>query len=1056
MRAAVPRDQAARERFAHEIGANVSLIAPAGVGKTHSIVDRIIRIASAENPRAMEWLPRLVVVTYTNSAAEEMRQRARNAIIASGARGAALAQFNRAFFGTIHSFCMMLLQRFGHHLGLPSRLEIAEDPDGLWREFLRRGRWKINALSAVGAEALFRRVPMLDVLGLGRDAPLLPSASPGDPPGVDASALLAFPAQGAGKKNILLGQSMVRRWIEQDGAGEPFAPPPACPGGGAAFKEAWGAAFRPLREWLGAASWVVAREIAGQFRGYRLSRGQMTYDDQIALAGQLMRDAEAAGAVRAEGYRVILDEAQDTDREQFVVLTEVAREAGATGVWMEGDAGAGPEAGRFAMVGDPQQSIYGSRASLASYKVLRERLAAEGGLEIPLDVTFRFGATIANFVNGVGGGLLDGENGQARFVPLQTMGGGGRTVRWVVGRPTDEALGVGGTSKKATDVSLARAEAAEIARRLRESGLGPLGAGDWPGVAVLCPRRRWLESMEEALVTEGFDVQNHSARETLGGSAAYAWFSALLWVMAEPRDGFEIAGVLREIFGIADSDIAEFTGGDGAMLRLVDLQAAPLGATGLCDSTPDDRRSTPNSPHSTSNNRGGGQGGVVGETLRRLAALRAEVSGVPLRDAVRRVVEATGLRERLAALPRDEWDPGMMDVLLLRAAAAEEEGLTLGEWAESLRDGFAAKRDGEAVRRGAIQLITYHKAKGLQWECVVLPFLCRSVRNRSPEYPRLVPLGPAEVPVVVFGGGELDEGREIVLRRGEEQEMQRLLYVAMTRARKTLVLVDDREVFERGAGSFFDRGGFGEDRVAEVFGELPTELAAFGVAEPEGADEVETPEPVAVAVDWEGALRSASVFPKRRLPHALAEAGGEGDAEPEAGLTRFGEEGGDRGAGEAAEYGIWWHGLMEHLPWGEGMGGWRECFAARIAACPDPGRAEREFDRFVSNDFVRAIAGGGKVFRAEVPFLWRDAESSCLEGVMDLVAWDPGRGSWIVVDWKTNRIAAGGLDALAERYRPQLGAYAGALRALAPGAAPGAPVEAYVYSTVLGEAAAIR
>ena len=127
----------------------------------------------------------------------------------------------------------------------------------------------------------------------------------------------------------------------------------------------------------------------------------------------------------------------------------------------------------------------------------------------------------------------------------------------------------------------------------------------------------------------------------------------------------------------------------------------------------------------------------------------------------------------------------------------------MGEWAESLRDGFASTRDGEAVRRGAIQLITYHKAKGLQWDCVVLPFLCRSVRNRSPEYPRLVPLGPAEVPVVVFGGGELGEGREIVLRRGEEQEMQRLLYVAMTRARQTLVLVDDRQVFERRAGSFF-------------------------------------------------------------------------------------------------------------------------------------------------------------------------------------------------------------------------------------------------------------
>lgn len=1065
----LPADQGARERFAREIGANVSLIAPAGVGKTHSIVGRIIGVAAGDNPRAMEWLPRLVVVTYTNSAAEEMRQRARLAIIASGARGAALAQFNRAFFGTIHSFCVMLLQRHGHHLGLPPGLEILEegDIDALWQGFLRRGRWSVGSLSPAGAEALFRRVPMQEVLGLARGAPMLPSRDPGAPPGVDAGPVLGFPAKGGGKANILLGQRLVRRWMAADAAGEPYAPLPECPGDSKPFHEAWAAAFGPLRDWLGMASWAVAREIAGAFREHRLGLGRITYDDQVTLAGQLMRHPEAAAAIRAEGYRVILDEAQDTDRDQFVVLTEAAREVGASGVWMEGADG-GPGPGRFAMVGDPQQSIFGRRASLASYADLRERLVADGAREISLDVTFRFRSGIADFVNRVGGQLLDGQVGQARFVPLETMGAGGRAIRWVIPRPTDEALGGAAGGRGPSEASLVRAEARELARRLRESGPGRLGATEWSGVAILCPRRRWLETMEEALAGEGLEVQNHSARESLGGSAAYAWFSALMWVMAEPRDGFEIAGVLREIFGIADADIAEFTGGDGSRLRLVDPSR---------DGTAGGQRSITNIQHSTSNNRQPALNdprprtqdpgpttdgnGVVAETLRRLAALRSEVAAMPLRDAAQAVVDATGLRARLGSLPRDEWDPGMLDVLLMRAARAEEDGLTLAEWAESLRDGFGCARDGEAVRPGAVQLITCHKAKGLQWDCVVLPFLCRPVRPWGGGYPRVVPLGATEVPAVVFARGDLGEAREGALRRGEAQEMQRLWYVAITRSRNTLILADDREVFARRSGSFFEHSGFSGGAAAEAFDSLPIALpeaeagraAATADAGPAGREPLE--------IDWGAALRAAGEFPRRRLPHALAEAGvGPRDAEPEAALAAL--PAGDAppewtsaAADEAADYGIWWHALMEQLPWRDGLDEWRQCFEGCIASCPDRQRGEREFELFLKSDFVRSLPAAGRRFHAELPFLWRDAEWSCIEGVIDLVIWDPAHDKWIVVDWKTNRVAEGALADLAERYRPQLGAYAAAVRALAPGAREGAPVEAFLYATAPGRALAI-
>src|SRR5438132_9444094 len=128
-------DGDARQRFACELDRNFSVIASAGSGKTRAITDRIVEIARRPQ-RAIEWLPQLVVVTYTNRAADEMQQRTRQQVLEAGLPLDIVEAFGRAFFGTIHAFCMKLLARHGHHLGLPARLETISDDDDLWNEFV--------------------------------------------------------------------------------------------------------------------------------------------------------------------------------------------------------------------------------------------------------------------------------------------------------------------------------------------------------------------------------------------------------------------------------------------------------------------------------------------------------------------------------------------------------------------------------------------------------------------------------------------------------------------------------------------------------------------------------------------------------------------------------------------------------------------------------------------------------------------------------------------------------------------------------------------------------
>src|SRR5207253_9724812 len=102
-------DQEQRDLFTTEVEFNCTVIAPAGVDKTQSIVTRIAH--KARHTEAKEILPSLVVVTYTNRAALELQERVRAEIAANENNSEIIPAFNQAFFGTIHSFCLRLLNK---------------------------------------------------------------------------------------------------------------------------------------------------------------------------------------------------------------------------------------------------------------------------------------------------------------------------------------------------------------------------------------------------------------------------------------------------------------------------------------------------------------------------------------------------------------------------------------------------------------------------------------------------------------------------------------------------------------------------------------------------------------------------------------------------------------------------------------------------------------------------------------------------------------------------------------------------------------------------------
>src|SRR6266542_2760528 len=762
-----PRDESVRARFASELDRNFSVVASAGSGKTTAITERILSIA--RSPNAAETLRHVVVVTFTNRAADEMQQRTREALLQENLRQDVQIAFNRAFFGTIHSFCMKLLTDFGHYLGLPAPLELAsEDDDNLWQEFAQSQTRVGRSLSDKDRAMLLRFVQARDLMELARRAgsaalrvPPLSSC-----PTPDFAEV--YSQSDKGNDNIRKSQAELRDWETRHAGDWEYLRWPFCfTAANARFTQLWQEKFAPLRKWVCDAATCVAAEVQRDYLDFRIDRGLVTYGDQIALAEKLLQHPVAAQRIREENFRVILDEAHDTEPLQFSVLLEATRPPEARGLWLQ-DRHLGPRPGHFCMVGDFQQSIYWERADLNYYRAVHEALIADkNGESLEFAVTFRLDQKQLDFVNETFREILNNKDGQVPFVELRPRPNilPGKVIR--VPLIAKELLPEG---KKLKDYQKARIEAEYLARWIRAAGLKKLSADSWREVAILCPRKAWLQTAAAALRRVGLPVAIQSERDVKGDSPAYAWLTALLTIMTDPLNAYEIVGVLREIFGVSDHDLAVFS---EARARFRIDEVLPTA-------------------------------GKISSHLRTLAEIRQRAEGLALFDAVALIIEQTQLRERLLLLPATEFGDlaRELDALLAQAAETEASGMILAEFAERLRDDFTTPR---AVRfsadDNAIQLITSHKAKGSEWQAVIVPFLARDLRPPSQRYPHFVkPPATGEL-LIAFGKEDKSKDLKDAIERARQQELERLLYVATTRARHTLVLVLDQEVFSNTEGA---------------------------------------------------------------------------------------------------------------------------------------------------------------------------------------------------------------------------------------------------------------
>ena len=1035
-------DAIARERFRNEWNRNFAVSANAGSGKTTAISERLASMALA--PDAAPQLKKTAVVTFTKKAAAQIGQRARAVLLRRLAETPTttlvpLDHLEHAFFGTIHSFCLLLAQRYGQMLGLNlDPAVIAESDESVWEEFIEQDEMQFTSLAADEIDAFLRHVPLEEIFGLAR---LLDRATaarclarrPTRPLPVPSESvyqqLLTLVGKGVAKKNILASQQRARNWQKQFRESRDFLPLYKPAGKATALVELADAWMKPLKAWLADAGATLAAELAERYRAYRFDRGVQTYADQIEAAIAVLNNAETLEKIREEGWRIILDEAQDTDSQQFAVLVEITRPEGAVfGSWPQGG-GSGPRQGHFCMVGDGQQAIYGSRSEIRNFTRHLDAFArGDGGELLTFRATFRTPRQVIAFLNtGLPAafgrerihnlGLPPAEDApspllQVKYEPLEAgpENGEGWATRLPLSFGEKRPSGVGAWQTE---------EARQIARFLKTHGPGSLGARNWGEVCVLAPRNEWLVTARRIFEHEGLKVALQMRRNRNADNPVYAWVVGLLTVICDPENIFEWFGVLREIFAVSDAVLAEeFRDKNGVHWDDPEDHAEPLRAA---------------------------------LEVMRPWILRANDEGQPLTQFVEGLVATSALEQKAWALDASGGLAAELDRLRAEAAALGLEGAGPREWQRHLLDQLDEGRPLGKPEDDAINLMTAHSAKGLEWPVVIPLGLWRPI-GKPPESGLRLISGTGGQALVVFDNTGIPDDTREARERERLRELVRLLYVTLTRARSHLVIPWHLEFGgkQKGGAAFAELwGGPG------LLDALPAlEGKELYVSSPRTRSDAtdEKAKPASRAKRTADSHRLSSL-PRRVLPHQLA---GKADlvraSKHESSLDELPPA---REGDDAIDYGLWWHETMEFLPWESeeiALRTYRDRSLEGAAQQGFSSRGEKELQFFFQSETWRQLNAPGRVRLAELSVLAPLKVDEWIDGVIDLVIQDDTNDELWVIDWKTNRRRAGESDAdvlarVATEYEPQLQAYGQSLNAVFPSA----KVRLWIYATGVGD-----
>ena len=500
---------------------------------------------------------------------------------------------------------------------------------------------------------------------------------------------------------------------------------------------------------------TCAAESLKAYAAWKQSYGLLDYNDMEAKALKLLQDPAVATALKGRIAQVFVDEFQDTSPLQlalFLRLAEIAQKS----VW----------------VGDIKQSIFAFRGT---DPVLMQAVVKSIGHDPSKDLPFswRSQPSLVNFTN-----AFFVEAFAAQGIPPESVRLGISGKRKDIGEAVPglrywDGGDKGGEDALAQRVAyvLSHCDAPEY--QVRDKGsvaTRPIKARD---IAVLCRSNLDCQKVADALNAHG--IRADRAQKGLMSQPEIVFCLAAYRFCVSMDDTLSILEMQR----LLQPDMSEWLGevlrGGGKGL-IAFMRKSPVGAV--------------------------------------LESLRPEMSALSPSEALRKTASLLDSRRMVARWGNHEHRLANLDMLYALALQYEEACRVRHDscthagyiaWLMDRDDPYQAPGMDNAVR-----VLTYHKAKGLEWPMVILhsldstprPYTCFGLQMMPPTAAMDLgnPLADRAVHYWPWPGGrkfslceslqdrlDAHPDNNIFARQSLEEEL-RLLYVGMTRARDILVL----------------------------------------------------------------------------------------------------------------------------------------------------------------------------------------------------------------------------------------------------------------------------
>jgi ATP-dependent helicase/nuclease subunit A len=829
---ALLQDTLARERIEHDLDTSLLVEAGAGSGKTTSLVARMLSLIASGKADAN----RIAAITFTNKAADELRDRFRMKLersirVTDDSQvrlrlEQALADIAETFIGTIHSFCGRLLREQPIEAGLdPNFQEIDEEVlqellNRHWDEYLIRLREHSEAgverLAELGVHVEDLRAVFLCVAKY-EDVEVF--IQPADRPDFDAIRLSLFPLIEEAAASLPANRpdggwdplqeavrnarlAMRHKDLMNDNHVLSLALPfdrsltvtlKRWPDGAKAkqlkerfeewrmnvllpFLQAWREHLHPHLVQFVLPAVVYSRQ-------RRTEEGLLSFQDLLLASTKLLRERPEIRRYFARRYtHLFVDEFQDTDPVQAEMMLLLTGDCPDVNDWRKQR----PKSGSLFIVGDPKQSIYRfRRADISTYNYVL-RIMEKHGDVLRLTRNFRSVKSIGDFVNYAFEAkfLPPGkpEDHQAEFVKMLTdrENPQGRGALHGVYTMTVERLD--GNRK----LSIAMEDARRCARWISWACSGNLKIAERDGsrtttrharpddFLILLKYREFIGQYAELLEQYGIPADTSGSRVLYDELLA---LRTLAQCLNDPTDTISLLAVLRGmLFGVSDEALYMYTVKFGpiSLLHPQEIQES------------DDSIAIP-----------------TVEALTRLRGYLQFVAEETALSAFLRIVEDLGVLPYAAVQPSGAIRSGTLARLLEQLGADEQAVSNWNGLTQRLQ--YIAKSGGEegvslfAGTNRAVRIMNLHKAKGLEAPVVILACPCGdSDKDATEHIDRMSE--PARGYFTVSRIKDAFNNKETIAqpigwpelsikeRRYMRAEADRLLYVAATRAKQLLIV----------------------------------------------------------------------------------------------------------------------------------------------------------------------------------------------------------------------------------------------------------------------------